>query len=194
MTSDPTSATAPLPVVQGHVAAGFEPVAEAFMANWADQDELGAGFAVRLGGEIVVDIHAGWADRKKTRAWQAGTLVPVYSTGKAIAALVIARLVDRGLLDYDAPVADFWPEFAASGKSAVTVAQALSHQAGLSRLSEEMDAADWFNAKLIEATARPPDPALGARHRLGLSPGHLRFHRRCPGPAHRWTLDWRHPA
>jgi CubicO group peptidase (beta-lactamase class C family) len=151
MTLDPTPATETLPELHGHVAAGFEPVAEAFLANWADQDELGAGFAVRLGGEIVVDIHAGWADRKKSRAWQDDTLVPVYSTGKAVAALVIARLVDRGLLDYDAPVADFWPEFAASGKSAVTVAQALSHQAGLSGLSEEMDAADWFNARLIEA-------------------------------------------
>lgn len=148
MTLNPSSDTSP--VLQGHVAAGFEPVAEAFLANWADQDELGAGFAVRLGGEIVVDIHAGWADRKKTRAWQRDTLVPVYSTGKAVAALVIARLVDRGLLDYDAPVADFWPEFAAGGKSAVTVAQALSHQAGLAGLSEEMDAADWFDAALIE--------------------------------------------
>ncbi|WP_339746136.1 serine hydrolase domain-containing protein [uncultured Maricaulis sp.] len=153
MTSNPTTDTIsiPLPELEGHVAAGFEPVAEAFLANWADQDEIGAGFAVRLDGELVVDIHAGWADRKKTRLWQADTLVPVYSTGKAVAALVIARLVDRGLLDYDAPVADFWPEFAASGKSSVTVAQALSHQAGLSGLSEEMDAADWFNAKLIEA-------------------------------------------
>jgi len=153
MISDPTSTTTALalPELHGHVAAGFEPVADAFLANWTDMDELGAGFAVRLDGELVVDIHAGWADRKTSRAWQADTLVPVYSTGKAVAALVIARLVDRGLLDYDAPVADFWPEFAASGKSSVTVAQALSHQAGLSGLSEEMDAADWFNAKLIEA-------------------------------------------
>ncbi len=139
-----------LPELHGHVATGFEPVAEAFLANWSEFDEIGAGFALRLEGETVVDIHAGWADRKKSRDWQADTLVPVYSTGKAVAALVMARLVDRGLLDYEAPVADYWPEFAAGGKSAVTVAQALSHQAGLSGIAEEMDAGDWFDAAKIE--------------------------------------------
>ncbi|MAK63437.1 MAG: esterase [Maricaulis sp.] len=139
-----------LPELHGHVATGFEPVAEAFLANWSEFDEIGAGFALRLEGETVVDIHAGWADRKKTRDWEADTLVPVYSTGKAIAALVMATLVDRGLLDYEARVADYWPEFAAGGKSSVTVAQALSHQAGLCGIAEEMDAGDWFDAALIE--------------------------------------------
>lgn len=142
--------TLTLPDLRGHVATGFEPVAEAFLANWTDHDEIGAGFALTLEGEAVVDIHAGWADRKKTRDWADDTLVPVYSTGKAVAALVMARLVDKGLLAYDAPVSDYWPEFAGGGKSAVTVAQALSHQAGLSGISEEMDAGDWFNAALIE--------------------------------------------
>ncbi|WP_300542536.1 serine hydrolase domain-containing protein [Maricaulis sp.] len=139
-----------LPAVHGHVAPGFEPVRDAFLANWSDFDEIGAGFALRAGGECVVEIHAGWADRKKSRDWQADTLVPVYSTGKAVAALVMAKLVDKGLLDYDAPVADYWPEFAAGGKSAVTVAEALSHQAGLSGIAEEMDAGDWFDAGKIE--------------------------------------------
>lgn len=139
-----------LPAVHGSVAPGFEPVRDAFLANWSDQDEIGAGFALRIDGETVVDIHAGWADRKKTRDWQADTLVPVYSTGKAVAALVMAKLVDRGLLQYDVPVADYWPEFAAGGKSQVTVAQALSHQAGLSGIAEEMDAGDWFDAAKIE--------------------------------------------
>ncbi len=139
-----------LPALHGHVAAGFEPVADAFLANWKDQDEIGAGFALSLDGEMVVDIHAGWADRRKSQDWTADTLVPVYSTGKAIAALVLARLVDRGLLRYDAPVADYWPEFGAGGKSAVTVAEALSHQAGLSGIAEEMDAGDWFDAAKIE--------------------------------------------
>ncbi|MEP3073373.1 MAG: serine hydrolase domain-containing protein, partial [Maricaulis sp.] len=93
-----------LPAVHGSVAPGFEPVRDAFLANWSDQDEIGAGFALRIDGETVVDIHAGWADRKKSRDWQTDTLVPVYSTGKAVAALVMAKLVDRGLLQYDVPV------------------------------------------------------------------------------------------
>lgn len=142
--------TLTLPDVHGHVAPGFEHVRDVFADNWRQYDEIGAGFALRIDGERVIDIHAGWADRKKTTAWTDQTLIPVYSTGKAIAALVIAKLVDRGLLDYDAPVADYWPEFAGGGKSAVTVAQALSHQAGLSGISEPMDAGDWFDAGLIE--------------------------------------------
>ncbi len=142
--------TLTLPDVHGHVAPGFEHVRDVFADNWRQYDEIGAGFALRIGGERVIDIHAGWADRKKTTAWTDQTLIPVYSTGKAIAALVIAKLVDRGLLDYDAPVADYWPEFAGGGKSAVTVAQALSHQSGLSGISEPMDAGDWFDAGLIE--------------------------------------------
>ena len=142
--------TLTLPDVHGHVAPGFEHVRDVFADNWRQYDEIGAGFALRIDGERVIDIHAGWADRKKTTAWTDQTLIPVYSTGKAIAALVIAKLVDRGLLDYDAPVADYWPEFAGGGKSAVTVAQALSHQAGQSGISEPMDAGDWFDAGLIE--------------------------------------------
>ncbi|WP_300551685.1 serine hydrolase domain-containing protein [Maricaulis sp.] len=139
-----------LPQIHGTVAPGFEHVRDVFASNWREFDEIGAGFALRVNGERVIDIHAGWADRKKTRPWTAETLIPVYSSGKAIAALVVAKLVDRGLLDYDAPVADYWPEFAAGGKSGVTVAQALSHQAGLSGISEEMDPGDWFDAALIE--------------------------------------------
>jgi len=139
-----------LPDVHGHVAPGFEHVRDVFADNWRQYDEIGAGFALRIDGERVINIHAGFADRKKTAPWTASTLIPVYSTGKAIAALVMAKLVDRGLLDYDAPVADYWPEFAAGGKSRVTVAQALSHQAGLSGISEPMDAGDWFDAALIE--------------------------------------------
>lgn len=139
-----------LPDVHGHVAPGFEHVRDVFADNWRQYDEIGAGFALRIDGERVIDIHGGWADRKRTASWTAKTLVPVYSTGKAIAALVMAKLVDRGLLNYDAPVADYWPEFAAGGKSRVTVAQALSHQAGLSGIAEPMDAGDWFDAALIE--------------------------------------------
>ena len=136
--------------IHGHVAPGFEPVREAFAANWREPGEIGAAFALRRDGETVVDIWAGWTDRKKTVDWAEDTIVPVYSTGKAVAALVIAKLVDQGLIDYDAPVADYWPEFAGGGKGKVTVAQALSHQAGLSGIREEMDAGDWFDAGLIE--------------------------------------------
>jgi CubicO group peptidase (beta-lactamase class C family) len=136
--------------IHGQVALGFEPVRDAFAKNFTDTDEIGAGFALVRDGETLVDIHAGHADRKRTRSWTADTIVPVFSTGKAITAMVIAWLVDQGRLDYDAPVATVWPDFAQGGKGDVTVAQALSHQAGLPGYRFEMDAADWFDRALME--------------------------------------------
>lgn len=137
--------------IHGHLASGFEPVAEAFKENFTERGELGAGFTLIREGEILVDIHAGHADRKGERPWTAQTLVPVFSTGKAITALVAAWLVDQGRLDYDAPVADVWPDFAQAGKGEVTLAQALSHQAGLPGYPDEMEPSDWFDRELMES-------------------------------------------
>lgn len=136
--------------IQGHLAPGFEPVAEAFEQNFTDREELGAAFTLIRNGEVLVDIHAGHADRKASRPWTAETIAPVFSTGKAVTALVVAWLVDNGRLDYDAPIADVWPEFAQAGKDAVTLAQALSHQAGLSGYPDEMEPSDWFDRELME--------------------------------------------
>lgn len=139
------------PPISGTVAPGFEPVRDAFAGNWQNFDEVGGAFTVLRGTETLVDLRGGWTDRKKTAEWQEDTLVAVFSTGKAITALVMAWLVDRGLVDYDAPVADYWPEFAANGKAGVTVGDALSHQTGLPGFPDEMDAADWFDRAVIEA-------------------------------------------
>lgn len=117
--------------ITGFTAAGFEPVREAFAQNFAEGLEHGASFAAYLGDELVVDLRGGFADRGGETPWDEATLCPVYSATKPVGALVIAMLVERGKLDYDAPVADYWPEFAANGKGAFTVAEALSHQAGL---------------------------------------------------------------
>lgn len=139
------------PEIHGKTAPGFEPVREAFAANWQTGNEIGAAFSLMIDGETVVDLWGGWADRKKSRPWTEDTIVPVFSTGKAVTAMVVARLVSDGLIDYDAPIADYWPDFAQAGKDSVTVAQALSHQAGLSGLPDEMEASDWFDRELIEA-------------------------------------------
>lgn len=137
--------------IHGHLASGFEPVAEAFKENFSERGELGAGFTLIRDGEILVDIHAGHSDRKGEQPWTAETIVPVFSTGKAITALVVAWLVDQERLDYDAPVAEVWPEFAQAGKGEVTLAQALSHQAGLPGYPEEMEPSDWFDRELMES-------------------------------------------
>jgi CubicO group peptidase (beta-lactamase class C family) len=155
---------------QGAVAPGFEAVAEAFAQNFEDGAELGAGFAATLEGETIVDLCGGYADRKKERLWDADTLTPVYSTTKGIAALVIARLVDAGALDYEQPVADVWPEFAANGKDAITLAQMLSHQAGLCGFKEPIDPALWLDPPALAAALAPLEPLWEPGTRSGYHP------------------------
>lgn len=131
--------------IQGVCPDRFARVHDAFAANFDEGLELGARFSLAVEGEVVVDLWAGWADRARTRPFGPDTLAPVFSTTKAVAALMVARAVDAGRLDYDKPVADGWPEFGQAGKSRITVAQALSHQAGLPGFAEPMEPALWFD-------------------------------------------------
>ncbi len=123
----------------------FEAVRAAFTANFEEGRELGARFALAVDGEIVVDLMGGFADRAMTRPFGPDTLTPVFSTTKAIASLMIARLVGQGRLAWRARVSDVWPAFGAAGKAALTVEQVLSHQAGLCGLEGPMTPADWFD-------------------------------------------------
>ncbi|MDP3384135.1 MAG: serine hydrolase domain-containing protein, partial [Phenylobacterium sp.] len=107
--------------MHGHVAPGFEAVSAAFEANFAQGAELGARFALARNGELIVDLWAGHADRARTQPFAADTLTPLFSTTKAVAALMVARLVDQGRLTYDQPVAEVWPAFAQAGKADITV-------------------------------------------------------------------------
>src|SRR5262249_46786420 len=131
--------------IQGFAQPPFGAVKDAFAANFAEGAELGARFAVVRAGEVVVDLIGGHPDRARTNALPARTLTPVFSTTKAITATMVARLVEAGKLDYGQRVAEVWPQFAQAGKAAVTVEQALSHQAGLSGFVEPMDPALWFD-------------------------------------------------
>jgi CubicO group peptidase (beta-lactamase class C family) len=155
------------PPIGGLCPPRFAAVRRAFAANFAEGRELGARFALALGGEIVVDLIGGWADRDGARPFGPDTLTPVFSTTKAIASFMIARLVGEGRLDYGQRVADVWPEFGQAGKDAVTVEQLLSHQAGLCGLRAPMDPADWFDWDLICARLAamaplwPPGSASG---------------------------------
>ena len=153
--------------VQGFVAPGFERVAEAFAANFDAGEELGASFAALRGGEILVHLWGGHQDRAQTKAWTRDTLVPVYSTSKGIAAIVLAWCADQKLIRYEDPVAALWPEFGAHGKHHVTIAQALSHQAGVPGFADPIDPALWLDppacAAAIAALAPlwPPGTASG---------------------------------
>ncbi|WP_337188055.1 serine hydrolase domain-containing protein [Phenylobacterium sp.] len=116
--------------IHGHCAPPFAAVREAFERNFAEHGERGAAVAVRYRGELVVDLWGGDADAAG-RPWGRDTLAVVFSTTKGLAAICLHILADRGLVAFDAPVARYWPEFAARGKAGITVAMALSHQAGL---------------------------------------------------------------
>jgi CubicO group peptidase (beta-lactamase class C family) len=160
----------PRMTVTGFTAAGFEPVREAFALNFEEGLEQGATFAAWLGDELVVDLRGGWADRDGTRAWAADTLCPVYSATKPIGALVIATLVERGKLDYDARVSDYWPEFAAEGKGAVTVAEALSHQAGVPGFPDPIDPKLWLDPPALAAEVAKLKPMWGRGEGSGYHP------------------------
>nr|AEM45122.1 hypothetical protein [uncultured organism] len=130
--------------IHGTIAPGFEPVRDAFAANFSAGLEVGASFAATVDGKPVVDIWAGSRNSAGSAPWEQDTIACVFSTTKAAVALACAMLVDRGLLEYEQPVAKYWPEFAQNGKEKITVAQLLSHQAGLPGVTNR-PVKDWYD-------------------------------------------------
>jgi CubicO group peptidase (beta-lactamase class C family) len=117
--------------VEGTCEPGFDAVRDAFVRNFAEYREVGAACCVYVDGRPVVDIWGGVADAATGRGWADDTIVLVFSSTKGVIATAANLLVERGELDLDAPVAEYWPEFAAAGKERVLVRAVLSHQAGL---------------------------------------------------------------
>ena len=152
--------------IQGNVADGFGAVADAFEKNFAEHDELGAAFSVYVDGEMKADLWAGVADKATGRTWSENTLQLVFSTTKGAAAICVARLVEAGVISYDDTVATYWPEFAASGKGDVTIAQMMSHQAGLPYVDAELGFDDAMAVTpMVEAlAAQAPIWAPGTQH------------------------------
>ncbi|MEV5387629.1 serine hydrolase domain-containing protein [Streptomyces sp. NPDC052721] len=137
--------------IHGHCDPRFAAVREAFAENFRERGELGAAVAVTVAGETVVDLWGGWADAARTRPWARDTVVNVWSTTKGPVALCAHILADRGLLDLDAPVATYWPEFAAEGKERVLVRHLLSHRAGLSGPREPHTLEELYDWELTTA-------------------------------------------
>lgn len=136
----------------------FEKVKQAFKRNFKSGLEVGASFAATINGEFIIDIWAGHADAAKTRPWERDTIVNVYSTTKIMTSLCALMLVDRGLLDLDAPVAKYWPEFAQAGKEKLPVRYLFSHTAGLPGFDEPLPIEalyDWDRIINILATQKP---------------------------------------
>lgn len=152
-------------LISGHCSPRFAKVREAFTANFTERGDVGASFAVVQDGEVVASLWGGHADAAKTKPWTAETLANVWSTTKGVASICFAMLVDRGLAKYDDPVAKHWPEFAANGKNGVTIAQLLSHQAGLCGFDTPAVLEDFYDQSRAEArlAAQAPFWAPGAQ-------------------------------
>lgn len=178
----------------------FAAVAQQFAANFADRGETGAAACLSVDGAVVADLWGGWADTGRHRPWRQDTLVNVFSVGKGLIAACVAQLTGQRQIDTDAPVASYWPRFAANGKEAITVRQLLSHQAGLPAIREPMpedSMLDWpvmTAALAAEQPWWPPGTAHGyhvntfgflagelIRAVTGMTPGTL-LRRRLAGP------------
>ncbi len=147
-----------IPNIQGNTDAKFSKLKDALAANFSDGYEHGAAIAVMLDGKLVVDLWAGYADKAKKKLWQRDTVVNVWSSTKGIVAAAIAMLVEQGKLQYDKPIANVWPEFAAQGKESITLDQVLSHTSGMNGLNtvltpEQLD--QWSPYVDALAAAKP---------------------------------------
>ncbi len=148
--------------VHGAADPHFACAVRSFAAMFPHRRFGGGALAVYLDGEPVVDVWTGWADRRGRVPWTADTGTMVFSATKGMASTVIHRLVDRGLIEYDMPVAQHWPEFGANGKADITVRQLMRHQAGLSALRGSSKQ-DLLNHELMERrlAAAPPGYSFG---------------------------------
>jgi CubicO group peptidase (beta-lactamase class C family) len=144
--------------IQGRVGAGYEAVAEAFAAAFDGRPSMGAALSIRVRGEEVAGLWGGVADERDGTPWTSNTSSVIFSCTKGLMSILLARLVQEGRLDYDAPVTRYWPEFGEAGKVRVTVRELVSHKAGLSAprrdwTLEEM--LDWDVATRLLAAQSP---------------------------------------
>jgi CubicO group peptidase (beta-lactamase class C family) len=144
--------------VNGHCGSRFAGVRAAFAENFRSRGEVGAAVAVTLAGEPVIDLWGGYADQAGTRPWVVDTLVCMMSVAKAVTATCAAMAVDRGLLDWDQPVARYWPEFAAGGKADIPVRWTLDHRAGLPAISQAMPDGAVYDWEAMTAALAAQEP------------------------------------
>jgi CubicO group peptidase (beta-lactamase class C family) len=143
--------------VQGAADSNFACTAAGFARLFPGRRFGGGALSVYLHGEPVVDVWTGYADRRGTEFWTADTGAMVWSASKGLASTVIHRLADRGLIDYDTPVAEYWPEFGANGKADITVRDVMRHRAGLSQLNG-VSKAEILDHRAMEARIAAASP------------------------------------
>ncbi len=144
--------------INGECDPRFARVREAFVENFERRDEVGASASVVIDGRCVVDLWAGHADPARTRPWNRDTIVNVWSTTKGLCAMCAHRLADQGKLDLDAPVAKYWPEFAAGGKGSIPVTALLNHKAGLAAIKAPLKHDDLFSWEKVTGELARQEP------------------------------------
>lgn len=143
--------------ISGWCDPAFNRVREAFAENFDQGLEVGASTALVTNGRVVADLWGGFTDEIRTNRWSYSTIVNMMSVAKGVAALAVHMLVDRNLLDLDAPVAKYWPEFAKNGKDGVLVRHVLDHRAGVPIVSKKMPAGSVYRWDvMIEALEDEP--------------------------------------
>jgi CubicO group peptidase (beta-lactamase class C family) len=152
--------------VEGTCDPRFARVRDTFADNFERGAEIGAAVAIVIDAKPVVDIWGGWADEARTRPWQRDTLVNVYSSTKGLAATCAHRLAEQGKLDFDAPVARYWPEFAQAGKDKIPVRWLLSHRAGLPAVKKALAPETFWSWDAMCAALAAAEPwwEPGTRH------------------------------
>ena len=144
--------------VEGECDSRFELVRREFERNFAEREELGASVSISIEGETVVDLWGGTADAAAGKPWQKDTLVHVYSNTKGATALCAHILIDRGELQLDAPVAQYWPEFSAAGKQDVTVRVLMAHQAGLPAVRTPLEPGSFYDWEKMTSLLAAEEP------------------------------------
>jgi len=153
-----------------NASAQFAKVVDIFKAAFEAGEELGASFSIYKDGQPLLSLIGGWADRQKTQALTHNHLFAFYSSGKVAASLVIAWLVDQDRIGYDQLVSTIWPDFAQNGKADITIGDVLSHQAGLSGITNpDWTAEDWYDTEKIAAELAAQAP-LFERGQSGYHP------------------------
>jgi CubicO group peptidase (beta-lactamase class C family) len=156
--------------VQGLVRSGFEPVRDVIAASLANGGDIGCSVAVFIDGEPVVDIWGGFYDAARTRAWEHDTIVNTFSSTKTMTALAAMILVDRGVVDLDAPVARYWPEFSQAGKGRVRVRHLLSHMSGLAGWTEDLTVDDLLDREKSLTMLERQEPWWAPGEAVGYHP------------------------
>lgn len=140
------------------IAPGLEGVADVFREGVVEPERSGAALSVWRDGLEILSVRHGTADSRTREPWRDSTASVLFSCSKGLSSIVVARLHERGILDFDAPVADVWPEFAAHGKGRISLGDAMAHRSGVSAPAENMTLADALDVRAWSSRIAEQEP------------------------------------